>query len=170
MISLQYFLNSSANNPVFITKETDIPEDFLNKVYFGNAFDKWKKKAIRSTERALKARVLKKMKDNFPQAWQNKSGWKDKMFEGLRSGKRLHETTSGEVAGKVHVMGVRTLGKTKAMARNQKSGTFRLRFFEGGTRRGITPKLWLTNEAKHFPAVGYIKAYLNSYLVKKGVV
>lgn len=69
MISLQYFLNSTKENPVVINAETDIPDDFLNKVYFGNAFEKWKVRAIRSTEKVLKAQVLKKMRDNFPQAW-----------------------------------------------------------------------------------------------------
>lgn len=92
------------------------------------------------------------------------------MFEGLRSGKRISKTASGEVSGKVHVMGIRTRGNVKDMSRAQKSGTFRLRFFEGGTRRGITPRLWLTNESKHFNAAARIKLYLNTYLKERGII
>lgn len=51
----------------------------------------------------------------------SQSGYKDKLIDAVRVSKV--EATGNEVTTKVHIMGVRSPG----------SGTFRARFFEGGT-------------------------------------
>lgn len=52
----------------------------------------------------------------------SQSGYKDKLIDAVRVSKV--QSTGDEVTTKVHIMGVRSSG----------SGTFRARFFEGGTK------------------------------------
>ena len=55
----------------------------------------------------------------------SQSGYKDKLIDAVRVSKV--QSTGDEVTTKVHIMGVRSSG----------SGTFRARFFEGGTKERV---------------------------------
>ena len=56
----------------------------------------------------------------------SQSGYKDKLIDAVRVSKV--QSTGDEVTTKVHIMGVRSSG----------SGTFRARFFEGGTKERVS--------------------------------
>ena len=58
----------------------------------------------------------------------SQSGYKDKLIDAVRVSKV--QSTGDEVTTKVHIMGVRSSG----------SGTFRARFFEGGTKERVSKK------------------------------
>jgi hypothetical protein len=73
------------------------------------------------------AEYKKTVKDFFTGAMPSaarpsQSGFKDRLIDAVRVSKV--EATGSELATKVHIMGVRSSG----------SGTFRARFFEGGTK------------------------------------
>ena len=129
MAKIQFFAKAGKQTVVY-ESSSDIPDNYLEMIYFGWQFEKWQVRAIRSVEKELKREVSDDIKSEWPAAFRtSKSGWADKMIEGLRISKRIGKR--GDVVyGKVHVMGVRQRGKSTN--KGDKSGSFRLRFFEGG--------------------------------------
>jgi hypothetical protein len=171
MAKIQFFAKAGKQTVVY-ESSSDIPDNYLEMIYFGWQFEKWQVRAIRSVEKELKREVSDDIKSEWPAAFRtSKSGWADKMIEGLRISKRIGKR--GDVVyGKVHVMGVRQRGKSTN--KGDKSGSFRLRFFEGGAKRKkhgtIDPHLWLNRRAKSFDITGRIKLYLNTYMKEKGLI
>lgn len=173
MAKIQFFAKAGKQKVVY-ESSADIPDNYLEMIYFGWQFEKWQVRAIRSVEKELKKEVSDEIKSQWPAAFRkSQSGWADSMIEGLRIGKRISKR--GDVVyGKVHVMGVRQRGNSKVKTRAEKSGSFRLRFFEGGAKRKkhgtIDPHLWLNRKANGFDITGRIKLYLHTYMKEKGLI
>ena len=79
--------------------------------------------------RTIKNTTRKLIKSLFPNATkETNSKYSDTIIEGARVSKYRESSLVGEAVAGVHVMGLRKKG----------SGTFRLRFFEGGTDKRFT--------------------------------
>lgn len=88
-----------------------------------------KKRALNKAGGTIKKEVKKQFKTELPAATKRNPNYIDRLIDAVRSSK-VKEKGLGELILKIHVMGNRKKG----------SGTFRARFFEGGTReRFIKP-------------------------------
>lgn len=108
------------------------------------------KRALGRVAKQYKSDVRNYFKSALPAASRNsQSGYSDKLIDAVRVSRIKAE--GNEVSTKVHVMGVRSSG----------SGTFRARFFEGGTRERLTKKDYTDSLGRHYSAgkpLGRIKA------------
>lgn len=112
----------SNKQSVGMTIESDEVEKLLDFFTSDQCTDLYKK-ALGT----IAADYKKTVKDFFTGAMPvatrpSQSGYKDKLIDAVRVSKV--QSTGDEVTTKVHIMGVRSSG----------SGTFRARFFEGGTK------------------------------------
>ena len=88
-----------------------------------------KKRALNKAGGTIKKEVKKQFKTELPAATKRNPNYIDRLIDAVRSSK-VKEKGLGELILKIHVMGNRKKG----------SGTFRARFFEGGTQeRFIKP-------------------------------
>lgn len=82
-----------------------------------------KRRALSKAGNAIKRDAKKAFKSKLPKASHKGGKFSDRLIDAIRSSKIKNQGT-GELHLKVHTMGTRKSG----------SGTFRARFFEGGTR------------------------------------
>lgn len=94
--------------------------------------DEFKKEVLKARKRGMNKAVQKIrnttkkfIKSSFPNATKTSDKYNDSMIEGARVTKYKESTLVGEAVAGAHIMGLRKKG----------SGTFRLRFFEGGTEK-----------------------------------
>ena len=92
--------------------------------------DEFKKEVLKARRRGMNKAVSKirnatkkLIKSTFPNATKSSDKYNDSLIEGARVSKYRESTLVGEAVAGTHIMGLRKKG----------SGTFRLRFFEGGT-------------------------------------
>ena len=98
-----------------------IDEDVRKKMKSGM------RKGMNKAAIRLKNKTKKILKSSLPRANKQGSKFSDKLIDGVRVTKYKELSKFGALSG-VHIMGIRDKG----------SGTYRLRFFEGGTdERGI---------------------------------
>ena len=81
-----------------------------------------KKRSLNKAANHLKKDAKKLFKTKLPAATKRNPNYNDRLIDAVRSSK-VKEKGLGELILKIHVMGNRKKG----------SGTFRARFFEGGT-------------------------------------
>ena len=108
-----------------------------------------KKRALNKAGGTIKKEVKKQFKTELPAATKRNPNYIDRLIDAVRSSK-VKEKGLGELILKIHVMGNRKKG----------SGTFRARFFEGGTQeRFIKPgiKDSLGRTYKKSRSIGRIK-------------
>ena len=108
-----------------------------------------KKRALNKAGGTIKKTVKEKFKTELPAATKRNPNYNDRLIDAVRSSK-VKEKGLGELILKIHVMGNRKKG----------SGTFRARFFEGGTQeRFIKPgiKDSLGRTYKKSRSIGRIK-------------
>lgn len=82
-----------------------------------------KRRALSKAGNAIKRDARKTFKSKLPKASHKGEKFSDRLIDAIRTSKIKNEGT-GELHLKVHTMGTR----------KSRSGTFRARFFEGGTR------------------------------------
>lgn len=108
-----------------------------------------KKRALNKAGGTIKKTVKEKFKTELPAATKRNPNYNDRLIDAVRSSK-VKEKGLGELILKIHVMGNRKKG----------SGTFRTRFFEGGTKmRELKPgiKDSLGRTYKKSRSIGRIK-------------
>ena len=108
------------------------------------------KRALGSVAAQYKETVKTSFQSELPAATRHsQSGYKDRLIDAVRVSKV--QSDSEGVKTKVHIMGVRSSG----------SGTFRARFFEGGTQPRVTKKSYTDSKGRTYQQgkkLGRIKA------------
>ena len=102
-------------------KITENISDIINKLRKEANIEKIEKSVVNKGLSLIKKQTKTNLRASFPAAFRRSPLYIDTMSEGVRSSLDVH---AYGVLGKVHVMGKKSAG----------SGTFRLRFFEGGTK------------------------------------
>ena len=108
-----------------------------------------KKRALSSGANTLKKEAKKSLKTLLPNSTKRSDKYKDKLIDAIRSSK-IQDKGLAEMTVKVHTMGTKKSG----------SGTFRTRFFEGGTKERTQKPRVVSKGRKytHSRKVGKIKA------------
>lgn len=118
-------------------------------------FYKQQQKAVNKAAARLKQNIQDALRKDMPSAAQKSAGskYKDRLIDAVRIGR--WRGSQNVVQRSVHIMGIRS----------KESGTFRLRFYEGGvqrgtqgqpTWRGVLPALWFFKEGTQKTPVGDI--------------
>lgn len=97
---------------------------------WGKVDERFKKEVLKARKRGMNKAVMKirnktksLIKSSLPASKNKNPKYSDTLLEGARVSKYKDSSLVGEAIAGAHIMGVRKSG----------SGTFRLRFFEGGT-------------------------------------
>lgn len=153
--------------------------DFYNQFLGGSLFREVTAKTLKHAALLVKKSVLQELRESFPAAFNGSkvSGdtapsvirprgknkprkYKDFMSDAVRVGKLKGGWNHQEL--KVHILGSRAKG----------SGTYRLRFYEGGgprTKRGSIPGYHFFHRGqKHINIWEVVKANINKYLKENG--
>lgn len=141
--------SSYSKQNVGIYAETEAVEEMLSFFTSDQCTDLYKR-ALGTVARDYKETAKNYFKSSMPSAARgSQHGYKDKLIDALRISKIKVEGDT--VSTKVHVLGVRSSG----------SGTFRARYFEGGTQSRETSKEYtdsLGRTYKKGKPLGHIKA------------
>ena len=119
--------NFVMNNVDFNVDTTEMQK--MNRWFSQKDWWRIKKKALNKAAGTIKKTVKQKFRTLLPMATVKNPLYNDKLIDAIRSSK-VKDKGIGELIVKVHTLGTRKKG----------SGTFRARFFEGGTQeRFIKP-------------------------------
>lgn len=137
------------NNALSIVKEfNDFCDLSINEL--ANAF----KSALSATGMVLKKETLRQLKSKLPAASESSTKYNDRMIDAVRLSILKNKGNNvGQEEAFVHILGTRSSG----------SGTYRLRFFEGGTKdRTIKTGKFAGKEVGHIAALNFFDTAIKS--------